>query len=96
MATTVPTIKELDWRPHRVGMGGEQAIINFPNGYGASCLRGGMFYTKGGTYEIGVLHNGKLTYKTHITSDVLGYLPEEEANKVLRQIAALPADTSAN
>jgi len=31
-----------------------------------------------------------LRYDTPITSDVLGYLSEEEANEALRQIAALP------
>lgn len=84
------TIHELPWQPHRSGLGGEQAIVTFPNGYGASVLRGGQYYTSGGTYEIAVLHHGDITYDTPITSDVLGHLSESEANETLEQIAALP------
>lgn len=86
----VPTIDDLDWKPHPVGLGGERAVVEFANGYQASCIRGGMFYTKGGTYEIAVMRGGSLDYTTPITSDVCGYLSESEANELLRNIAALP------
>lgn len=89
------TIHELTWQPHPSKLGGEQAKITFPNGYGASVLRGSDFYyTNGGTYEIAVLHNGDITYDTPITSDVLGYQTEDEANAVLAAIEALPAVTA--
>lgn len=91
MKVKVKKITELDWESHPGGMGGERAVIFFKNGYGASCIRGGVFYTKCGTYEIAVLNtNGSIAYDTPITNDVLGYLPEHEANKALRDIANLP------
>lgn len=87
------TIDDLDWKPHPAGIGGERAVVKFPNGYGASVVRGGMFYTDGGTYELGVLGpDGHLTYETPITGDVLGYQTAEEINDVLARIEALPAD----
>lgn len=33
---------------------------------------------------------GDLCYDTHITDDVIGYLSEDEAEKILNDIAALP------
>lgn len=90
-----PTISELTWVAHNSGLGGEQAKVAFPNGYGASVLRGGQFYTSGGTYEIAVMHNGDITYETPLTSDVLGYLGEAEANDALAAIEALPAKVDA-
>lgn len=93
-------ITELDWKPwgSEAERGGspmfadaKHVVVDFPNGYGASCLSGGRFYTDNGTYEIGVLHEGHLDYDNHVADgDVRGYLTEEEANKVLDEIAALP------
>lgn len=86
------TIDELAWQSHSSGLDGERAKVTFPNGYGASVLRGGQFYTADGTYEIAVLGpNGDIAYDTPITSDVLGYLSEDEANQALADIEALPA-----
>jgi len=83
-------ISDLDWKPYPVGIGGERAVVKFPNGYGASVLRGGPFYTDGGTFEIGVTaEGGSLTYETPITDGVLGYQTEAEANQVLADIEAL-------
>ena len=82
-------IKELDWQPHPVGMGGEIATVGYDNGYSASCLKGGCFYTTGGTYEIAVMKDGELDYTTTITNDVLGYLSEDEANQALKNISEL-------
>lgn len=81
------TIRDLEWSPH---VGGERATHEFANGYTASVLRGGPFYTAGGTFEIAVMHNDKITYDTPITNDVLGYLSEQEANAALADISALP------
>lgn len=81
------SLADLDWRPHPSGLGGEQAKVTYPNGYGASVLRGGMYYTSGDTYEIAVLHNGELTYS-------LGYLTTEEAEAALTAIEQLSADPS--
>jgi hypothetical protein len=85
-------ISDLDWSPHA---GGERATVDFPNGYSASVLRGGSFYTLGGTYEIAVLRDGHLDYSTPVTDDVCGYLSKAGANKVLAEIEALPAKSEA-
>lgn len=84
------TLADLVWEPHFAGMGGEHATVEFPNGYGASVIRGGIFYTKGGTYELAVLHGGSLTCETPVTHDVLGYLSENEVDVALAKIEALP------
>jgi hypothetical protein len=81
----------LEWKPHPSGFGGEQAIMRFPNGYEASVLRGGIFYTIGGSYEIAVRITGVgLCYDTPITDDVLGYLSRDQAEDALRAIRDLP------
>jgi hypothetical protein len=71
-----------------------QAQIFFKNGYGASVIC--TPYSYGGTkglYEVAVLKGGKdeacLTYDTPITDDVLGYLSEQEVEKVLNEIQKL-------
>ncbi len=75
--------------------GGTQEVYRFPNGYGASVIRGG-FAAYGGL-EIAVLrflgeawNNYRLTYGTPVTDDVLGYLVEDDVTRILDQIAALP------
>ena len=87
-------MRELEWKEHPSGMGGEQAKVTFDNGYTASVLRGGPFYTRGGTIEIAVLDsNMELDYTTPITDDVLGYLSEAEAEQALVNIEGLPNGT---
>jgi hypothetical protein len=63
----------------------------FDNGYGASVVVGPYTYGgEDGLYELAVLDsNGKLTYETPITSDVEGYLTEDEVTKLLEQIQLL-------
>lgn len=89
------TINGLTWEPHPAGFGGERARITFANGYTASVVRGGIGYTKGGTYEIAVMRDGRLDLSTPITDDVLGFLSEEAANNALAAIAALPTPADA-
>lgn len=71
--------------------GGVQAVVVFPNGYGASVIRHPLSYGgPQGLYEIAVLDGGAITYDTPVTSDVLGYLSEEDVEKTLADIEALP------
>lgn len=83
-------IDDLKWNDHPAGMGGMRAKAEFANGYTASVLKGGPFYTDGGTFEIAVMRDGHLDYTTPVTDDVLGHLSEEEANRVLGDIERLP------
>ena len=82
---------DLKFNPHPAGMGGVQATVKFPNGYGASIIK--FAYSYGGPeglYELAVLdENGKLCYTTPITSDVIGHLTPEKVTEILAKIEAL-------
>lgn len=84
------TFNDLEFNPHP-NMGGVQARIQFENGYGASVVKGE--YTYGGDkglYELAVLDSeGDLTYNTPVTSDVEGYLSEDDVTRLLEQIQSL-------
>jgi len=69
---------------------GEQKIYKFPNGFGASVIRGE--HTYGGSvelWELAVLEGEDLCYTTPITDDVLGYLEWSEVEKLLDKIKNL-------
>jgi hypothetical protein len=85
------TFNDLDFNPHPNGMGGVQARIPFPNGYGASVVCNPFSYGgREGLYEIAVLNSeGRITYGTPITDDVIGYLNENEVTDILKQIQSL-------
>ena len=70
---------------------GVKCKIQFDNGYGASVVQGPHTYGgEDGLYELAVLDsNGELTYETPITSDVEGYLNEQDVTKLLEQIQSL-------
>jgi len=71
--------------------GGIQKIYKFPNGYGASIIKGPYTYGgKDGKWELAVLKGEELCYDTDITSDVIGHLNDPEIDAVLRQIERLP------
>lgn len=83
----------------RPANGGIQHIYRFPNGYGASVIQHNFSYGgKDGLWELAVVKfdgdgdlQFELCYDTHITSDVLGYLSDEDVSKTLDDIEALPA-----
>lgn len=82
------TFEDIDFQPHWAGIIGK---IMFENGYGASVIRTEQSYGGSrGLYELAVLDNdGKLTYDTPITDDVLGFLSPEEVTNYLIQIQDL-------
>jgi hypothetical protein len=75
----------------------DQWVYRFPNGYGASVIRGPFTYGgREGLFELGVIifcedDQWHLTYRTPITDDVIGHLPLEDVAALLVRIAALPA-----
>ena len=73
------SFKELNFQQHPMGVG-QQCIVQFSNGYGASIVKGE--HTYGGK-------DGHITYDTPITNDVLGYLSEEDVEKILTDIKNL-------
>lgn len=81
--------EDLDFKPHGI-TGGTHAVVNFPNGYGASVVSGPMFYTRpGAPYELAVMRDESLCYDTELTDDVLGYLTAEDVTMYLEKIEAL-------
>lgn len=69
---------------------GVQLIYKFPNGYGASVIKGP--YTYGGDedlWELAVFKDRHLCYDTEITNDVIGYLNDDAVNSLLERIEAL-------
>lgn len=69
-------------------MVGKQARMQFDNGYGVSVVSHTFSYGgKDGLYELAVLDSdGNLTYSTEVTSDVLGYLTEENVTEYMIQV----------
>ena len=84
------TFDDLEFRPHPYGEGVVSQIV-FDNGYGASVVCNEISYgSKKGLYELAVLDkDGKLTYDTPITDDVVGYLSPEQVTEYLFRIQDL-------
>jgi hypothetical protein len=82
------TFEDIDFQGNWSGIAGK---IMFENGYGASVIRTTHSYGGHiGLYELAVLDNdGKLTYDTPITGDVLGFLSPKEVTNYLIQIQDL-------
>jgi hypothetical protein len=71
--------------------GGTQDIYRFPNGYGASVVSHAMSYGgNSGLYELAVLdQDDNLCYDTEVTDDVIGWLSEQDVQRLLERIEAL-------
>lgn len=84
------TFDDLEFKPHPYGEGVASQIV-FDNGYGASVVSFESSYGgKKGLYELAVLDkDGKLTYDTPITNDVVGYLSPEQVTEYLFRIQDL-------
>ena len=65
--------------------------IKFPNGYGASIVKGPYTYGgRDGLFELAVLDsNDEISYDTPITDDVVGYLTEDGVSALLAEIELL-------
>lgn len=72
-------------------MVGKKARMHFENGYGVSVVSHTYSYGgPAGLYEIAVLDSDdNLTYDTPVTSDVIGYLSEQEVTDVMKQVQEL-------
>ena len=69
---------------------GVQQIYKFPNGYGASVVKHQFSYGgKSDLWELAVLKGEDLCYTTPLTSDVLGWLTDEDVQRGLKEIAKL-------
>ena len=73
---------------------GIQAKHFFSNGYGVSVIQSPNSYGGSeGLYELAVLKGSQddhqISYDTHITDDVLGYLTEDEVTDLLSKVSSL-------
>ena len=84
------TFNDLTFNKLPDGMG-IQCRIEFPNGYGASIVKGPYTYGgRDGLFELAVLGaGGEITYDTPLTNDVLGYLSEEDVEHYVNEIKNL-------
>ena len=74
---------------------GIQAIVEFPNGFGASVIKSDTsFGGKSGLFELAVLdnENGHINSTTDITDDVIGWQDEDDIDRVLTAISKLNPD----
>ena len=80
--------EQLNDAPYMVG---KKARMHFDNGYGVSVVSHTYSYGgRDGLYEIAVLDSDdNLTYDTPVTSDVIGYLTEEEVSSVMKEVQSL-------
>lgn len=71
-----------------------RARLNFDNGYGVSVVKSDYSYGgRAGLYELAVLDSdGEITYGTHITDDVLGFLSPEDVTRHMIEIQQLPIE----
>ncbi len=70
--------------------GGEQARMNFSNGYGVSVLFGDTWYSNGvDTYELGVTRGKALVYPFEGYEDVHGYLYSDEVTELMIRVQEL-------
>lgn len=68
----------------------KQAIVTYPNGYGASIIRYDTPKSgKAWLYEVAVLKDGNIVYDTPLTDDVLLFHNRKSLTEVLRRIEAL-------
>jgi hypothetical protein len=89
------TFNDLVFEKHCNFPEGQQALVFFGNGYGASVVRfDGSYGYKEGKWELAVLAGNRKAYKvcysTPITDDVIGYLDPDQVSVYLREIESLP------
>lgn len=101
MESMLEKIEETTYE-HRNLHGGDQFIIKFANGYGASIVRHQRSYGyRQGLWELAVIHNDRtnkwpLCYKTPITNDVIGWLEANRVGEILYKIKGLPYNPLCN
>ena len=85
--------KDLEFKELEDFRNGIAARIQFENGYGASIVRHEYSYGgKDGLFELAVIKDDDICYTTPITTDVEGYLSEDEVSDLLKQIQELKSN----
>lgn len=73
---------------HPVHIGGVQARLDFPNGFGVSVVKTPFSYGGNqGLYELAVFKDGHIHYENKVANgDVVGYLREEDVTDAMKVI----------
>lgn len=75
--------------------GGIHYEFRFKNGYGASVIKHNCSYGRySDEWEVACLYNGVLCYPKLMDGDVIGYLKDNQVNKLLRLIRDKKLDVS--
>lgn len=94
------SFKDIKFKPHSFG-DGFHGLCFFENGYGVSVVRFkspisktyASYTSNDSEWEVAVLYGDEneweITYNTHITDDVLGYLTEGEVDWIMIQVQEL-------
>jgi hypothetical protein len=94
------SFKDIKFKPHSLG-NGLHGLIFFDNGYGLSVVRFknpksetySSYTSNDNEWEVAVIYGNEkdwdISYNTHITNDVLGYLTEGEVDWVMLQVQEL-------
>lgn len=90
--TDVSKFEDLKFIEHPVNHFDHIAQCEFPNGYGLSAVDGECAYCTEGNYEVGILHNGELTYNTPLTDDVLADVSPERINELIATVKSWEKD----
>ena len=91
-ANDAVTFDALTFAPHSSPGFDSHAKTKYPNGYGASVVRGRLSYGGAdGEYELAVFKDGSICYDTPITDDVVGHLSPAQVTELLGRIVALPS-----
>ena len=85
------TFKDIIFKTNPMGDDfGITSRTQFDNGYEVSVVRSEYTYGgKDGLYELAVFKDGKITYATPVTDDVIGYLRPEDVTDVMAKIQQL-------
>jgi hypothetical protein len=85
------TFNDLEFKDMDFFYGGVQALIEFPNGYGASVVRHKFSYGgEDGLYELAVTKDNDLHYDNPVAEgDVHGYLNKDAVTELLKGIQLL-------
>ena len=88
------TFKDLSFNVVEDNINWIRAFMMFDNGYGVSVVKSDYSYGgRSGLYELAVLDSdGEITYGTHITDDVLGFLTPEDVTRHMIEIQELPIE----
>lgn len=91
MGSNFKTFKDIGFEGMDSFYNGVRSNTMFDNGYGISVVRHRYSYGgPSGLYEIAVLDkDGRITYSTPITQDVIGYLTSDDVSDIMVKIQEL-------